>query len=130
MIQLKRALEVLFRNQSLDIDAETLVQVDTCYKFLEDFAKNKVIYGINTGFGPMAQWRVAHRTRGAAGCHLRGVALCGLLCYSYRGCSACGSSAVYAAIGMHGMGEHYPYSHRSIWCPSFGILCRTQRCRV
>lgn len=61
MIQLKRALEVLFRNQSLDIDAETLVQVDTCYKFLEDFAKNKVIYGINTGFGPMAQWRVADK---------------------------------------------------------------------
>lgn len=61
MILLKRALEVLFRNQSLDIDAETLVQVDTCYKFLEDFAKNKVIYGINTGFGPMAQWRVADK---------------------------------------------------------------------
>lgn len=61
MIKIKHVLEVLFRNQSLDIEAKTLLQVDACYKFLEDFAKNKVIYGINTGFGPMAQWRVADK---------------------------------------------------------------------
>jgi histidine ammonia-lyase len=29
------------------------------YAFLERFASDKIIYGINTGFGPMAQWRVA-----------------------------------------------------------------------
>ncbi|WP_339864416.1 aromatic amino acid ammonia-lyase [uncultured Algoriphagus sp.] len=28
------------------------------YEFLKEFSKNKVIYGINTGFGPMAQYRV------------------------------------------------------------------------
>jgi phenylalanine and histidine ammonia-lyase len=28
------------------------------YQFLSEFVKDKVIYGINTGFGPMAQWRV------------------------------------------------------------------------
>lgn len=26
--------------------------------FLKEFSKDKVIYGINTGFGPMAQWRI------------------------------------------------------------------------
>ena len=61
MIKLEHALDVLFRNHSLDLDAETLAQADACYKFLDDFAKNKVIYGINTGFGPMAQWRVADK---------------------------------------------------------------------
>ena len=61
MIKLEHALEILFHNHSLEIDHETLVRVDACYKFLENFAKNKVIYGINTGFGPMAQWRVADK---------------------------------------------------------------------
>lgn len=28
------------------------------YEFLKEFSKDKVIYGINTGFGPMAQWRI------------------------------------------------------------------------
>ncbi|WPR75890.1 aromatic amino acid ammonia-lyase [Algoriphagus sp. NG3] len=29
------------------------------FRFLSEFSKNKVIYGINTGFGPMAQYRVS-----------------------------------------------------------------------
>lgn len=35
--------------------------VRDCHAFLRDFADDKVIYGINTGFGPMAQWRVDDR---------------------------------------------------------------------
>ena len=61
MIRLNQVSDILFRTQSLDIDKETLTNVDACYKFLETFAQNKVIYGINTGFGPMAQWRVADK---------------------------------------------------------------------
>lgn len=33
-------------------------EVEQCYTFLAEFAREKVIYGINTGFGPMAQWRI------------------------------------------------------------------------
>lgn len=33
-------------------------RIISCYDFLVDFAKDKVIYGINTGFGPMAQWKI------------------------------------------------------------------------
>ncbi|MCM1040978.1 MAG: aromatic amino acid ammonia-lyase [Bacteroides sp.] len=33
-------------------------KITACHEFLKDFAKDKVIYGINTGFGPMAQWRI------------------------------------------------------------------------
>ena len=39
-------------------DEATLQGVADCYAFLERFSHDKVIYGINTGFGPMAQWRV------------------------------------------------------------------------
>lgn len=30
-----------------------------CFNFLSEYSKDKVIYGINTGFGPMAQYRIA-----------------------------------------------------------------------
>lgn len=33
-------------------------RVEASYRFLEEFARDKVIYGINTGFGPMAQYRI------------------------------------------------------------------------
>jgi len=54
-IQIKN---ILFNKEKLNIEQETLSKVEGCYNFLKDFAKDKVIYGINTGFGPMAQWRV------------------------------------------------------------------------
>jgi histidine ammonia-lyase len=35
-----------------------LESIARCYTFLQTFSAHKIIYGINTGFGPMAQWRV------------------------------------------------------------------------
>ena len=53
------ALEkIIFDNQPLSIPQQALDKVERCYLFLKDFSTDKVIYGINTGFGPMAQWRV------------------------------------------------------------------------
>ena len=49
---------ILYEGRSLKIDEATMQEVEQCYRFLEQFAKDKIIYGINTGFGPMAQWRV------------------------------------------------------------------------
>ena len=49
---------ILFDGAQLSIDAESLERVRKSYAFLQAFASDKVIYGINTGFGPMAQWRV------------------------------------------------------------------------
>lgn len=49
---------LLFEDKELEIATEALAKVETCYSFLRTFAKEKVIYGINTGFGPMAQYRV------------------------------------------------------------------------
>ncbi|WP_026916267.1 HAL/PAL/TAL family ammonia-lyase [Christiangramia portivictoriae] len=42
----------------LSIDARN--RMIASHQFLEKFSQNKVIYGVNTGFGPMAQYRVAN----------------------------------------------------------------------
>ncbi|MBP5135029.1 MAG: aromatic amino acid lyase [Paludibacteraceae bacterium] len=50
--------ECLFGERKIQVDRTTMDKVVECYKFLRGFSSDKVIYGINTGFGPMAQWRV------------------------------------------------------------------------
>jgi len=50
--------KLLYSGEKLQVDAAWIDRVEACYRFLEKFAAEKVIYGINTGFGPMAQWRV------------------------------------------------------------------------
>ena len=52
------AEDVIFNNKRISLGDLPMGEVEACYKFLEGFASEKVIYGINTGFGPMAQWRV------------------------------------------------------------------------
>jgi histidine ammonia-lyase len=42
----------------LYVDKDALKRVDNSHRFLCEFARNKLIYGINTGFGPMAQYRI------------------------------------------------------------------------
>jgi len=49
---------ILFDHQEVTIDNDALTQVETNFKFLQQFSSNKLIYGINTGFGPMAQYKV------------------------------------------------------------------------
>jgi histidine ammonia-lyase len=57
----RRIEEILFENKNLKKEELPLDKVQQCYAFLNEFATDKVIYGINTGFGPMAQWRVDDR---------------------------------------------------------------------
>lgn len=57
-MNLASAYDILFKGKSLELNAEELKQVEECHQFLKSFVTDKVIYGINTGFGPMAQWRV------------------------------------------------------------------------
>ena len=49
---------ILTENVKLDKSRLPMDEIGECYVFLKKFAADKVIYGINTGFGPMAQWRV------------------------------------------------------------------------
>ena len=48
----------IFKKTAIRIDDQALREVEACYRFLEEFEQGKVIYGINTGFGPMAQYRI------------------------------------------------------------------------
>jgi len=50
--------EILFLGKKLKISEKVITKVDDNYKFLKHYAKDKIIYGVNTGFGPMAQYRV------------------------------------------------------------------------
>lgn len=59
MINLDSTYDILFNGKAFQPSDEEMARVSECYDFLSRFARDKVIYGINTGFGPMAQWRVA-----------------------------------------------------------------------
>ena len=49
----------LYENESVEITKETSGKVKDCHEFLKAFANDKLIYGINTGFGPMAQYKIS-----------------------------------------------------------------------
>ena len=49
---------ILFDKDSITISENTLKEVEKCFLFLKEFSVNKVIYGVNTGLGPMAQYRI------------------------------------------------------------------------
>ncbi len=48
----------IFEGQSITVDPKVIETVQESFDFLKDFSKNKVIYGVNTGFGPMAQYKI------------------------------------------------------------------------
>ncbi len=49
---------LLFEEAEIKLSSETQQRVRASFHFLEAFSKDKIIYGINTGFGPMAQHRI------------------------------------------------------------------------
>ncbi len=52
---------VVFDREKLEIAPAARRRIERCHEFLKEFAADKVIYGINTGFGPMAQYRISDR---------------------------------------------------------------------
>ena len=50
--------EYAFDKKEFLIDNDALENVSQSFHFLVEFSKNKIIYGINTGFGPMAQYKI------------------------------------------------------------------------
>ncbi len=61
LFHLKDVEDIVFSQRKIDIEKLPVEAVQKCYDFLKVFSREKVIYGINTGFGPMAQWRVDDR---------------------------------------------------------------------
>lgn len=58
MITIAQIQDILLGRKPFEVDADAKTRVENSFEFLRRFASDKVIYGINTGFGPMAQWRV------------------------------------------------------------------------
>src|SRR5471030_1386664 len=51
--------DILFKNKAVIIPPFALEKISVNFQFLQSFSSNKLIYGINTGFGPMAQYKVS-----------------------------------------------------------------------
>lgn len=51
--------KIIIKNEKIELDDELLSRVKESFEFLKEFSKNKVIYGVNTGFGPMAQFKIS-----------------------------------------------------------------------
>ena len=61
VLTLEDVARVLLDGEPVAPNERMLEEVDACHRFLVEFASDKVIYGINTGFGPMAQYRIDDR---------------------------------------------------------------------
>src|ERR1044072_2121852 len=57
-LSLDEVYRVLFGHEKLELEEGALQQVRDNFLFLQQFSAKKLIYGINTGFGPMAQYRI------------------------------------------------------------------------
>lgn len=60
-ITFEQAKAIVFDKKKLSVEPKIMAEVEASYNFLKEFEKGKVIYGINTGFGPMAQYRVSDK---------------------------------------------------------------------
>ena len=64
MPQIKGRLEItdfysiIFDEEEVTVDDKVLQTVQESFDFLKEFSRNKIIYGVNTGFGPMAQYKI------------------------------------------------------------------------
>src|SRR5205085_9485916 len=56
---------VLHGGEGIELQDQALKNIQTCFDFLQGYAKEKVIYGINTGFGPMAQYKISEEDQHA-----------------------------------------------------------------
>jgi len=63
ILSLDNFSEIMFKEKGINLDSNALEKVDANYHFLKDFSTGKLIYGINTGFGPMAQYKVSEDKR-------------------------------------------------------------------
>lgn len=50
--------QIIFKNDSVQLHKDIIERVQNSFDFLKEFSENKIIYGVNTGFGPMAQYKI------------------------------------------------------------------------
>src|ERR1700722_17289886 len=55
--------DIVFKADQIALNPVALDKVDASFQFLKHFSTGKLIYGINTGFGPMAQYKISDENR-------------------------------------------------------------------
>jgi histidine ammonia-lyase len=50
---------LLYKGEQVSLDDTALAKVSTNFEFLKAYSRDKIIYGINTGLGPMAQYKIS-----------------------------------------------------------------------
>jgi histidine ammonia-lyase len=55
--------KILLEGEKVALDDQALSDTEKCFRFLAEFSKDKIIYGINTGLGPMSQYKVKEKDR-------------------------------------------------------------------
>lgn len=63
MLELESLEQIVLQKEHIDLDQQAVAAVTACFDFLTKFSQDKLIYGINTGFGPMAQYRIEDEAR-------------------------------------------------------------------
>lgn len=64
-LTLREFYTIVYENAEVSLNKNALSEIDKCHKFLKQYCEKKLIYGINTGFGPMAQYRIKNEDRSA-----------------------------------------------------------------
>lgn len=64
-LKIREFYQIVYENAEVSLNKSALSDIDKCFKFLKEYAAKKLIYGINTGFGPMAQYRIKNEDRHA-----------------------------------------------------------------
>ncbi len=57
-LTIEQVKAIVLRDETIELSKNSLKKVQKSFDFLLQFSKDKIIYGINTGFGPMAQYQV------------------------------------------------------------------------
>jgi histidine ammonia-lyase len=55
--------DIVFKQDQVNLNPDAIEKVDASFEFLKHFSTGKLIYGINTGFGPMAQYKISDENR-------------------------------------------------------------------
>ncbi len=63
ILELEQLEQIVLQGSKVKLDNTAVQEVEDCHNFLNNFIKDKLIYGINTGFGPMAQYRIEEADR-------------------------------------------------------------------
>ena len=58
-LKYERFFDLLDGTESLDVSLFNLEKIERGFSFLKKESARRVVYGVNTGFGPMAQYRIA-----------------------------------------------------------------------